>query len=146
MKTIPEPSRTNLNFHPDVTLARAVIVVDEDLSALIPLLEDLGFRVFSLMPGIDDNRMAHSTMKDLEIAHLLCNRILVTRREREFRYIAPIHEFSIIDVAECLPDDLASVAYEISQHWNQLRLRGKQPFTLRLRPDGVPVLEDIWSK
>jgi len=146
MKTIPEPSRTNLNFHPDVTLARAVMVVDEDLSALIPLLEDLGFRVFSLMPGIDYNRMAHSTMKDLEIAHLLCNRILVTRREREFRYVAPIHEFSIIDVAECLPDDLASVAYEISQHWNQLRLRGKQPFTLRLRPDGVPVLEDIWSK
>jgi hypothetical protein len=144
MKTIPEPSRTNLNFHPDVTLARAVIVVDEDLSALIALLEDLGFRVFSLMPGIDDNRMADSTMADLEIAHLLCNRILVTRRAGgEFRYIAPIHEFSIIDVAECPQDDLASVAYEISQHWNQLRLRDKQPFTLRLRRDGVPVLEDL---
>jgi hypothetical protein len=144
MKTIPEPSRTNLNFHPDVTLARAVMVVDEDLSALMPLLEDLGFRVFSLMPGIDDNRMAHSTMGDLVIAHLLCNRILVTRRAGgEFRYIAPIHEFSIIDVAECLQDDLASVAYEISQHWNQLKLRDKQPFTLRLRRDGVPVLEDL---
>jgi hypothetical protein len=96
------------------------------------------------MPGVDDNRMAHSTMKDLEIAHLLCNRILVTRRAGgEFRYIAPIHEFSIIDVAECPQDDLASVAYEISQHWNQLRLRDKQPFTLRLRRDGVPVLEDL---
>jgi hypothetical protein len=144
MKTIPEPSRANLNFHPDVALARAVMVVDEDLSALIPLLEDLGFRVFSLMHGIDDNRMAHSNMDDLEIAHLLCNRILVTRRAGgEFRYIAPIHEFSIIDVAECPQDDLASVAYEISQHWNQLRLRDKQPFTLRLRRDGVPVLEDL---
>ena len=146
MKTIPEPSRTNLNFHPDVTLARAVMVVDEDLSALIPLLEDLGFRVFSLMPGIDDNRMAHSTMDVLEVAHLLCNRILVTCREREFRYAAPVHEFSIIDVAECRQDDLASVAYEISQHWNQLRLRDKQPFTLRLRHGGVPVLESIWGK
>ena len=144
MKTIPEPSRTNLNFHPDVALARAVIVVDEDLLALIPLLKDLGFRVFSLMPGIDDKRMADSTMADLEVAHLLCNRILVTRRAGgEFRYIAPIHEFSIIDVAECPQDDLASVAYEISQHWNQLRLRDKQPFTLRLRRDGVPVLEDL---
>jgi hypothetical protein len=146
MKTNPEPSRTNLNFHPDVAIARAVMVVDEDLSALIPLLEDLGFRVFSLMPGIDDNRMAHSDMTDLEIAHLLCNRILVTRRAGEFRYAAPVHEFSVFDVAECLQDDLASVAYEISQHWNQLRLRDKQPFTLRLRRDGVPVLEDIWSK
>jgi hypothetical protein len=132
MKTIPEPSRANLNFHPQVALARAVMVVDEDLSALIPLLEDLGFRVFSLMPGIDDTRMAHSSMGDLEIAHLLCNRILVTRRAGEFRYIAPIHEFSIIDVAECVPDDLAAMALEISQHWNQLRLRDKQPFTLRI--------------
>jgi hypothetical protein len=143
MKTIPEPSRTNLNFHPDVALARAVMVVDEYLSALIPLLEDLGFRVFSLMPGIDDSRMAHSDMTDLEIAHLLCQRIFVTNRAQEFRYAAPIHEFSIIDVAECLQDDLWAVAYEISQHWNQLRLRDKQPFTLRLQRDGVPVLEDL---
>jgi hypothetical protein len=143
VKTNPEPSRTNLNFHPDVALARAVMVVDEDLSALIPLLEDLGFRVFSFMPGIDGNRMAHSSMDDLEIAHLLCNRILVTRRAGVFRYAAPVHEFSIIDVADCLQDDLAAVAYEISQHWNQLRLRDKQPFTLRLRCDGVPVLEDL---
>jgi hypothetical protein len=143
MITIPEPSRANLNFHPDVALARAVMVVDEDSSALVPLLKDLGFRVFSLMPGIDDNRMAHSTMDDLEIAHLLYNRILVTRHVDVFRYAAPVHEFSIIDVAECPQDDLASVAYEISQHWNQLRLRDKQPFTLRLRRDGVPVLEDL---
>ena len=143
MKTIPEPSRTNLNFHSQMALARAVMVVDEDLSALIPLLEDLGFRVFSLMPGIDANRMEDTTMDDLEIAHLLCNRILVTRRAREFRYAAPVHEFSIVDVAECLQDDLASVAYEISQHWTQLRLRDKQPFTLRVRRDGVPVLEDL---
>jgi hypothetical protein len=143
MKTILEPSRTNLNFHPDVALARAVMVVDEDLSALMPLLEDLGFRVFSLMPGIDDNRMADSTMDDLEIAHLLCNRILVTRRAGEFRYAAPVHEFSIIDVAECIQDDLAAMALEISQYWNQLKLRDKQPFTLRLRRDGVPMLEDL---
>jgi hypothetical protein len=143
MKTIPEPSRTNLNFHPQVALARAVMVVDEDLLELIPLLEDLGFRVFSFMPGITEDRIAHSSMDDLEIARLLCNRILVTRRAREFRYAAPVHEFSIIDVADCLQDDLASVAYEISQHWNQLRLRDKQPFTLRLRRDGVPVLEDL---
>ena len=143
MKTIPEPSRTNLNFHPQVVLARAVMVVDEDLSALIPLLEDLGFRVFSLMPGIDDNLIADSTLDDLEIAHLLCNRILVTRRSKKFRYAAPVHEFSIIDIAECREDDLVSVAYEISHHWNQLRLRDKQPFTLRLRRDGVPVLEDL---
>jgi hypothetical protein len=143
MKMIPEPSRTNLNSHPDVALARAVMVVDEDLLALIPLLEDLGFRVFSLMPGIDDNRMADSTMDDLEVAHLLCNRILVTRRAGEFRYAAPVHEFSIIDVAECIQDDLAAMALEISQYWNQLKLRDKQPFTLRLRRDGVPVLEDL---
>jgi hypothetical protein len=143
MKTIPEPSRTNLNFHSQMALARAVMVVDEDLSALIPLLEDLGFRVFSIMPGINGDRMAHSTMDDLEIAHLLCNRILVTRRAREFRYAAPVHEFSIIDIAECLQDDLASVADEVSHHWSQLRLRDKQPFTLRLRRDGVPVLEDL---
>ena len=64
MKTIPEPSRTNFNFHPDVTLARAVMVVDEDLSALIPLLEDLGFRVFSLMAGVNEDRIAHSNMDD----------------------------------------------------------------------------------
>jgi hypothetical protein len=143
MKTIPEPSRTNLNFHPDVALARAVIVVDEDLLALIPLLKDLGFRVFSLMPGIDDSRMAHSDMTDLEIAHLLCQRIFVTKRAQEFRYAAPVHEFSIIDVAVRPQDDLAPVALEISQHWNQLKLRDKQPFTLRLRRDGVPVLEDL---
>jgi len=68
----------------------------------------------------------------------------VTRRAGgEFRYIAPIHEFSIIDIAECVQDDLASVAYEISQHWNQLKLRNKQPFTLRLRRDGVPVVADL---
>jgi hypothetical protein len=143
MKPIPEPSRTNLNFHPDVAHARAVMVVDEDLSALIPLLEDLRFRVFSLMPGITENRMADSNMADLEIAHLLCNRILVTQRAGEFRYAAPVHESSIIDIAECVRDDIASVAYEISQHWNQLRLRDKQPFTLRLRRDGVPVLENL---
>jgi len=130
MKTIPEPSRTNLNFHPQVALARAVMVVNEDLSALILCSKTWEFHVFHLWPGIDDNRMADSTMADLEIAHLLCNRILVTRRAgTEFRYIAPIHEFSIIDVAECLQDDLASMAQEISQHWNQLRLRDKQPFT-----------------
>ena len=143
MKPIPEPSRTNLNFHPDVALARAVMVVDEDLSALIPFLKDLGFRVFSLMAGINEDRMAHSTMDDLEIAHLLCNRILVTRRAEEFRYAAPVHEFSIIDIAECGQDELTSVAQEISQHWNQLRLRDKQPFTLRLQRNGVPVLEDL---
>src|ERR1700678_3290728 len=143
MKTIPDPSRTNLNFHPQVALVRAVMVVDEDLAALIPLLEDLGFRVFSLMPGINEDRMAHSTMDDLEIAHILCNRILVTRRAEEFRYAAPVHEFSIIDIAECGQNELTSVAQEISQHWNQLRLRDKQPFNLRLQRDGVPVLKDL---
>jgi hypothetical protein len=143
MKMIPESSRNNLNFHPRVALARAVMVVDEDLPELIPLLEDLGFRVFLLIPGINDDRMADPTMADREIAHLLCNRILVTRRAEEFRYAAPVHEFSVIDIAECLQDDLASVAYEISQHWNQLKLRDKQPFTLRSRRDGVPVLEDL---
>ena len=35
------------------------------------------------------------------------------------------------------------MAQEISQNWNQLKLRDKQPFTLRLRRDGVPVLEDF---
>jgi hypothetical protein len=122
------------------------MVVDKDLLALTPLLKDLGFRVFSLMSEINQDRMTNSDLDDLEIAHLLCQRILVTRRAKVFRYAAPVHEFSIIDVAECLPDDLASVAYEISQHWNQLRLRDKQPFTLRLRHDGVAVLERIWSK
>ena len=106
MKTISEPSRTNLNFHPQVALARAVMVLDEDLLALLPLLKNLGFRVFSLKPGTNENRMAHSTMDDLEIAHLLCNRILVTRRAEVFRCAAPVHEFSIIDVAECGQDDL----------------------------------------
>ncbi len=106
MKTISEPSRTNLNFHPQVALARAVMVLDEDLLALLPLLKNLGFRVFSLKPGTNEDRMAHSTMDDLEIAHLLCNRILVTRRAEVFRYAAPVHEFSIIDVAECGQDDL----------------------------------------
>jgi hypothetical protein len=143
MKTIPEPSRTNLNFHPHVALARAVMVVHEDPSALIPLLEDLGFRVFSLMPGIDDNRIAGSNMDDMEIAHLLCNRILVTRRSKKSRYAAPVHEFSIIDIAECVQDDPASVAYKISQHWNQLKLRDKQPFILRLKHDSQPMLEDL---
>jgi hypothetical protein len=54
-----------------------------------------------------------------------------------------IHEFSIIDVAECLQDDLAAMALEVSQHWNQLKLRDRQPFTLRLKLDGLPVLEDL---
>ena len=118
------------------------MVVDEDLLELIPLLEDLGFRVFSLMPGINDSRMGDSTMDDLEIAHLLCNRILVTRRAEQFRYAAPVHEFSIIDMAGYLQDPL-SLAQEISQHWLQLKLRGKQPFILRLRREGVPVLEQV---
>jgi hypothetical protein len=73
----------------------------------------------------------------------LCNRIRVTRRAEVFRYAAPIHEFSVIDVAECPQDDLASMAQEISQQWTQLGLRDKQPFILRLRCDGVPVREDL---
>jgi hypothetical protein len=36
----------------------------------------------------------------------------VTGRAEEFRYAALVHEFSIIDVAECLQDDLASVAHK----------------------------------
>ena len=139
---IPEPSRANLNFHPRVAIYRAAMVVDQDLQNLMPLLKNLEFRAFPLNPGLRGLSHKDTDTAHEELAQLLFQRVFVTARADEFRYAAAVHEFSIIDVANYL-EDAESMAMEISRHWNQLRLRDKQPFVLHLRKDGVPVLEDI---
>jgi hypothetical protein len=144
MKTIqiPEPSHANLNFHPYVAVDRAVFVLDENLLNLRPLLRELGFSVFSLTPGLKETRIDHPSTAHEDVAQLLCQRVFVTSRADKFRHAAAVHEFSIIDIAGCVLDPEA-LTQEISQHWNQLRLREKQPFVFRLRKNGLPVLEDI---
>jgi hypothetical protein len=89
-----------------------------------------------------DDRIVNPNMKDDEVAALLCHRIFVTNNAEEFRLAAAVHEFSIIDTAGYLQDP-PSLAREISQHWLQLKLRGKQPFILRLMREGGPVLEQV---
>ncbi len=139
---LPEPSRANLNYQPEVAMARGVLVDDENLLALIPFLEMQRFRVLSLEPGMKDDRIVNPTMKDDEIASLLSHRIFVTNSAEDFRLAAAVHEFSIIDTAGYLQDP-PSLAQEIFQCWMQLKLKGKQPFILRLMREGGPVLEQV---
>jgi hypothetical protein len=51
-----EPSGPHLNFQPQIAIARGVLVVDENLLALIPFLEEQRFRVLTLKPGMNDDR------------------------------------------------------------------------------------------
>jgi hypothetical protein len=106
-----------------------VLVVDENLLALISFLAEQRFRVLSLEPGMNDDRIVNPNMKDDEIATLLCHRVLVTNSAEEFRLAAAVHEFSIIDTADC-DQEPPSLARAISKHWLQLKLKGKQPFIL----------------
>lgn len=131
-----------LDFYPEVALARAVLVVDEELMLLVPLLEDLRFRVFTLRLGLDGDRLENPTMADEETGRLLCQRVLVTRRGDRFRHAAAVHEFSIVEGIDYL-EDLSGLALDISRHWMQLRLRERQPFVLRLQRNGSPILEQV---
>ena len=128
------------NVEPENRYGRGMLVVDNTLSVLIPFLEDQQFSVLSLAPGMDD-QIANPSISH-ELGGLLGERIFVTNRAEEFRHAAAVHGFSIIDTAGYNRDP-ESVAEEISEDWTQLQVRGNVPYILRLRRDGVPMLERV---
>ena len=67
MKTIPEPSRTNLNFHPQVALARAVMVVDEDVSTIRTLTDVLQTRGYEVVESNGSELVSRAVLSKPDI-------------------------------------------------------------------------------
>ena len=120
------------SFQPHMAMARAVLILDENTLFLQEPLEKRNFRVYTVRHG----------MKDEQIAPLLAHRIFVTNNSRDFLSAAAIFEFSIIDTSNAYQDP-ASLAEEISEAWIAMKLKGKQPFVLRLNRETPPTLESV---
>jgi len=115
-------------------MARAILVVDENVSALGPALRDANFRVVLPRSGMSD-----ATIRE----ELLAHRILITNNTKDFLDDAPVFEYGIIGL-EALPFiDPASTYRDnqtvqlISKAISSYRLISKRTgFILMLRPDG----------
>jgi len=112
------------------SLARGVLVVDENLFNLAPELEKKRFRV----------RMFPAGTVDEQIIVNLTGRTLVTNNPKDFEDEVPVVEFSIIDTT-AVSKDGSNLATMISNAWIKYRLNSQANFILRLRPDGKHKLE-----
>jgi hypothetical protein len=81
-------------------------------------------------------------LSDDQIGPLLAHRVLITSNVDRFQELAAVHEYSLIDIANC-NHDAPSLAAEISKLWMKPGLKHKQGFVLRLTREGAPVLEDV---
>jgi hypothetical protein len=78
---IAKPSRANREFDPRFASARAVLVVDHDMLALMPFLADLGFLVLPLTSGMNEDGITHPSMTHEDIGVLLGEGILPSQCE-----------------------------------------------------------------
>jgi hypothetical protein len=113
------------------SLARAVLVVDENLTNLVPELQKKNFRVLTPPKGTPDEKI---------ISDLLAHRTLVTNNPKDFEAAVPVEEFSIIDTTAVTKDGQYLSAM-ISDAWIEFSLNSQAKFILRLQPDGKHKLE-----
>ena len=72
-----------------IGMARATLVLDENVSELRPALEKVNFRVVTLGKGIPDEQIKHD---------LLSHRFLVTKNSKDFIEDAPVYDYGIISL------------------------------------------------
>jgi hypothetical protein len=115
-----------------MAMARAILILEENTLFLYEHLEKRNFRVYTVK----------NDLKDEQIAPMLAHRIFVTTNPKDFLSAAAIYEFSMIDTLNACQDP-ASLAQEISDAWIAMKLKGRQPFVLRLNRGGAPSLESV---
>ncbi len=113
------------------SLARAVLVVDENLANLVPELQKKNFRVLTPPKGTPDEKI---------IADFLAHRTLVTNNPKDFVGAVPVEEFSVIDTT-AVTKDAQHLSSMISDAWIAFSLNSQAKFILRLQPDGKHQLE-----
>ncbi len=107
-------------------LARATLVLDENLFSLKPELEKRNFKVITVPSG-----MADDTIKQQILSH----RIFVTNNPEDFKYDVPVLEFSVIDTTRA-PKDPITLASLISKAFVDYGLKSKGQFILSLHGSG----------
>jgi hypothetical protein len=127
-----EMEKIGAAFQPHTAMARGVLILNENTLFLQEPLEKRNFRVYTVKRG----------MKNEQIAPLLAHRIFVTNNPKDFLSAAAIYEFSMIDTSNAYQDP-TSLAEEVSEAWIAMKLKGKQPFVLRLNRGGAPSLESV---
>jgi hypothetical protein len=121
----------NASFLRKRKMARAVLVLDDNLPSLGPHLKKKNFHVINLPAGVMD---AERT------ALVLSQRTLITKTPQAFEDDVPVLEYSLIDASGVTSDD-ATLAEVISLAWTTFRLKSEGWFILRLRRDGDHTIE-----
>lgn len=125
------PKRFTADLLRKRSMARAVLVVDENLSSIAPELEKKNFRVIVPSKGTPDETI---------IDHYLVHRTLVTNNPKDFVVSVPVAEFSLIDTT-AVTKDAKTLASIISDAWMDLSLNSRANFVLHLRTNGKHVLD-----
>lgn len=115
-------------------MARATLVVDENVAFLVNPLEEANFHVFTPDKGMSDFNIKKK---------LLSHRILVTKNTKDFLADAPVLDYGIIGL-DALPFVDPSAEYRtnetakiISQAVSDFSLVAERTgFVIMLRPDG----------
>jgi len=122
-------------------MARATLVVDENVAFLVAPLKEANFRVLTPTKGLLDPDIKET---------LLSHRILVTKNTKDFLSDAPVFDYGIIGL-EALPFLDPSAAYKdnqtakmISKAISDLNLVSlKSGFVVMLHPNGQHKLKHI---
>lgn len=124
-----------------VGMARATIVVDENIASLAPALREANFRVITPSKGLSDHEIKQN---------LLAHRMLVTNNTKDFLDDAPVLDYGIIGLEALRFVDPASeykdnkTAQMISKAVSDFDLVSERSgYVLMLRSDGKHVFRRL---
>ena len=122
-------------------MARATLVVDENVSFLCPALKEAKFHVVSPQKGVQDHEIKRS---------LLVHRTLVTKNTKDFLSDAPVFDYGIIGLEGLafIDADLTleknKTAQMISRAVSDFSLVSERSgYVLMLKPNGKHVFKRI---
>lgn len=122
-------------------MARAVLVVDENVKSLAPALREANFRIVVPPEAMSD--------EDIK-ASMMSHRILVTKNTKDFLKDAPIFEYGIIslEALKFIDSDMTykknSTARMISEAISEFNLVSERGgFVLFLKPEGSHVFKKL---
>ena len=104
-------------------MSRGIVVLDEDLLGLYEPLRRLHMRV--LVPPA-------KTPDRHRFEWWLPGRLLITNNQDDFREMAVVHEFGVIQISQKLMADPESLAAQISKEIVNRRLWSNKPFILSI--------------
>lgn len=118
-----------------ISMARGILILDENLFSLAEELKKKKIRVLKILPGTDDKAIKE---------HSLSGRIFVTNNSKDFVKDAKNLEFGIISTEGVKSKDTENLAELISDEIIKNQLWSKQDgFILYLKDNGKSVFKNL---